>query len=183
MNRGQSNDLALASGLGEGLGEGLGRSGLLTSGRLLGSGLRGELRRCLGRWLRGELRGCLRGRRGSRLRGRLGGGLRGRLGGRLHNGLDGERLTGGLLRASGLLGGLRMNDVSDHRHDAGLGARLGGRGLAGKLGCEEVLDHARGGSVLLHPCSVTKIGSSVKRRHCQSGATIPSSRSESARLV
>lgn len=155
MKRGQSNDLALASGLGEGLG----RSGLLTSGRLLGSGLGGGLRR----WLGSELRGGLGGRLGSR----LGGGLRGLggdLGGRLHNGLDGERLTGGLLRTSGLLGGLRMNDVRDHRHDAGLGARLGGRGLAGKLGCEEVLDHASGGSVLLHLRSVTKFGASVKRR-------------------
>lgn len=163
MNRGQSNDLALASGLGEGLSESLGRSGLLTSGRLLGSGLRGCLGGGLRRWLGSELRGGLGGRLGSR----LGGGLRGLgggLGGRLHNGLDGERLTGGLLRTSGLLGGLRMNDVRDHRHDAGLGARLGGRGLAGKLGCEEVLDHAGGGSVLLHLRSVTKFGASVKRR-------------------
>lgn len=155
MNRGQTNDLALASGLGEGLG----RSGLLTSGRLLRSGLGG----CLRRWLGSGLRGGLGGRLGSR----LGGGLRGLgggLGSRLHNGLDGERLTGGLLCTSGLLGGLRMNDVRDHRHDAGLGARLGGRGLAGKLGCEEVLDHASGGSVLLHLRSVTKFGASVKRR-------------------
>ncbi len=155
MNRGQSNDLALASGLGEGLG----RSGLLTSGRLLRGGLGG----CLRRWLGSELRGGLGGRLGSR----LGGGLRGLgggLGGRLHNGLDGERLTGGLLRTSGLLGGLRMNDVRDHRHGAGLGARLGGRGLPGKIGCEEVLDRASGGSVLLHLRSVTKFGASVKRR-------------------
>ena len=153
MNRGQSNDLALASGLGEGLG----RSGLLTSGRLLGSGLRGCLGGGLRRWLGSELRGGLGGRLGSR----LGGGLRGLgggLGGRLHNGLDGERLTGGLL------GGLRMNDVRDHRHGAGLGARLGGRGLPGKIGCEEVLDRASGGSVLLHLRSVTKFGASVKRR-------------------
>lgn len=140
MNCCQSNDLALASGLSEGLGEGLGRSGLLTRGRLLGSGLGG----CLGGGLRRWLGCCLRRLRG--LRSHLGGGLRCWL----DNRLDGQGLARGLLGTSGLLVGLWVHDVSDHRHDAGLAARLR-RGLAGKFGCEEVLDHARSGSVLLHP--------------------------------